>query len=100
MQGTNPTNDIQLEVLSMDGNHITVLFVKGLAPLSILSEIEAQLIKDADEYEMFTELGKYKISATYDRGDYDDLGRCEVEPYWVFDIQSFEPMPEEYYAGN
>lgn len=94
MQGTNPTNDIQLEVLSMEGNHITVLFVKGPVPLSILSEIETQLLKDADEYEMFTDYGTYQISVTRDNGEYDSHGRCEIAPYWDFDIQSFEPMPE------
>ncbi|NIH21831.1 hypothetical protein [Providencia heimbachae] len=100
MQGTNPTNDIQLEVLYMGKDEVYVCFIEGPATIDELQKIETQLQADAEEYEILTEHGKYKISATYDRGDYDDLGRCEVEPYWVFDIQSFEPMPEEYYAGN
>lgn len=100
MQGTNPTNAIQLEVLWMGKNDIFVFFVKGRAPLDVLQEIETQLLKDANEHEMFTKHGTYQISVTRDNGEYDSCGRCEIAPYWDFDIQSFEPMPEEYYAGN
>ncbi|NBM79595.1 MULTISPECIES: hypothetical protein [Proteus] len=79
---------------------ICVIFLKGPAPVSALQGIETQLLQDAEEYEMFTEHGTYQISVTRDNGEYDSCGRCEIAPYWDFDIQSFEPMPEEYYAGN
>lgn len=88
-------NKIQLEVLWMGKNNVVVLFVKGPAPLTVLQDIEAQLLKDADEYEMFTEHGTYQISVTRDHGEYDRCGRCEIAPYWDFDIYSFEPVPEE-----
>ena len=94
MQGTNPTDGIQLEVLYMGKGDVYVYFIQGCATLDDLQEIETQLQQDADEYELFADHGEYKISATYDRGDYDEYGRCKVAPYWVFDIQSFEPMPE------
>nr|EHZ7762364.1 hypothetical protein [Providencia rettgeri]EIJ7165506.1 hypothetical protein [Providencia rettgeri]ELR5174838.1 hypothetical protein [Providencia rettgeri]ELR5197682.1 hypothetical protein [Providencia rettgeri] len=100
MQGTNPTNAIQLEVLWMGKNDIFVFFVKGRAPLDVLQEIETQLLKDANEHEMFTKHDTYQISVTRDNGEYDGLGNCCNAPYWDFDIQSFEPMPEEYYAGS
>ncbi|WP_272658184.1 hypothetical protein [Providencia sp. PROV108] len=100
MQGINPTNAIQLEVLWMGKNDIFVFFVKGRAPLGVLQEIETQLLKDAEEHEIFTKHGTYQINVTRDNGEYDSHGRCEIAPYWDFDIQSFEPMPEEYYAGN
>ena len=89
-------NKIQLEVLWMGKNNAFVSFVKGPAPLSILQDIETQLLKDADEYEMFTEHGTYQICVTRDHGEYDICGRCELAPYWDFDIYSFEPMPDEY----
>lgn len=88
-------NGIQLEVLWMGKNDVAVLFVKGPAPLTVLQDIETQLLKDADEYEMFNEHGTYQISVTRDHGEFDSLGRCEIAPYWDFDIQSFEPVPEE-----
>lgn len=100
MQGTNSTKSIQLEVLYMGKDCICVIFLKGPAPVSALQCIETQLLQDAEEYEMFTEHGTYQISVTRDNGEYDSCGRCEIAPYWDFDIQSFEPMPEEYYAGN
>ncbi|MEQ4907372.1 Uncharacterised protein [Proteus vulgaris] len=100
MQGINSTKSIQLEVLYMGKDCICVIFLKGPAPVSALQDIETQLLQDAEEYEMFTEHGTYQISVTRDNGEYDSCGRCEIAPYWDFDIQSFEPMPEEYYAGN
>ncbi|EPS1557810.1 hypothetical protein ACVB0D_003931 [Proteus mirabilis] len=100
MQGINPTKAIQLEVIYMGKDCICVIFLKGPAPVSALQDIETQLLQDAEEYEMFTEHGTYQISVTRDNGEYDSCGRCEIAPYWDFDIQSFEPMPEEYYAGN
>lgn len=100
MQGINSTKSIQLEVLYMGKDCICVIFLKGPAPINVLQDIETQLLKDAEEYEMFTKHGTYQISATRDSGEYDNCGRCEIAPYWDFDIQSFEPMPEEYYAGN
>ncbi|WP_341268745.1 hypothetical protein [Morganella morganii] len=89
-------NKIQLEVLWMGKNNAFVSFVKGPAPLSILQDIETQLLKDADEYEMFNEHGTYQIRVTRDHGEFDSCGRCEIAPYWDFDIQSFEPMPDGY----
>lgn len=100
MQGTNSTKSIQLEVLYMGKDCICVIFLKGPAPINVLQDIETQLLQDAEEYEMFTEHGTYQISVTRDNGEYDSCGRCEIAPYLNFDIQSFEPMPEEYYAGN
>ncbi|MEQ5518443.1 hypothetical protein [Providencia rettgeri] len=101
MQGTNQKDGIKLEVIYMGKeNDICVIFLKGPAPINALQDIETQLLKDADEYEMFTGHGNYQISVTRDNGEYDSCGRCEIAPYWDFDIQSFEPMPEEYYAGN
>lgn len=100
MQGINSTKSIQLEVLYMGKDCICVIFLRGPAPVSALQDIETQLLQDAEEYEMFTEHGTYQISVTRDNGEYDSCGRCEIAPYWDFDIQSFEPMPEEYYAGN
>ncbi|WP_337237246.1 hypothetical protein [Proteus faecis] len=79
---------------------ICVIFLKGPAPINVLQDIETQLLEVADEHEMFTKHGTYQISVTRDNGEYDSHGRCEIAPYWDFDIQSFEPMPEEYYAGN
>lgn len=100
MQGTNSTKSIKLEVVWMGKDEVYVYFVQGPAPLDILQEIEAQLLQDAEEFEMFTEHGAYQISVTRDHGEYDGLGNCYNAPYWDFVIQSFEPMPEEYYAGN
>ncbi|MGJ3354668.1 hypothetical protein [Providencia sp. Je.9.19] len=96
MQGTNQKDGIKLEVIYMGkGDDICVIFLKGPAPINVLQDIETQLLKDADEYEMFTGHGNYQISVTRDNGEYDSYGRCEIAPYWDFDIQSFEPMPEE-----
>lgn len=100
MQGINSTKSIQLEVLYMGKDCICVIFLKGPAPVSALQDIETQLLQDAEEYEMFGEHGTYQIKVTRDKGEYDSCGRCEIAPYWDFDIQSFESMPEEYYAGN
>ncbi len=100
MQGTNSIKSIQLEVLYMGKDCICVIFLKGPAPINVLQDIETQLLEVADEHEMFTKHGTYQISVTRDNGEYDSHGRCEIAPYWDFDIQSFEPMPEEYYAGN
>lgn len=94
MQGTNTTEGIKLEVLYMGKDDIFVIFLKGPALISALQDIEAQLLQDAEEHEMFTEHGAYQISVTRDNGEYDSHGRCEIAPYWDFDIQSFEPMPE------
>ncbi|HHR6143685.1 TPA: hypothetical protein ACS72N_004075, partial [Providencia alcalifaciens] len=91
---------IKLEVLYMGKDCVCVIFLKGPAPINVLQDIETQLLKDTEEHEMFTEHGTYQISVTRDNGEYDSHGRCEIAPYWDFDIQSFEPMPEEYYAGN
>ncbi|WP_337228917.1 hypothetical protein, partial [Proteus faecis] len=73
---------------------ICVIFLKGPAPINVLQDIETQLLEVADEHEMFTKHGTYQISVTRDNGEYDSHGRCEIAPYWDFDIQSFEPMPE------
>ncbi|WP_275075860.1 hypothetical protein [Providencia rettgeri] len=100
MKESNPADGIQLEVLYMGKDDIFVIFLKGPAPISALQDIEAQLLQAAEEHEMFTEHGTYQINVTRDNGEYDSHGRCEIAPYWDFDIQSFEPMPEEYYAGN
>ncbi|MEX5793390.1 hypothetical protein AB6H32_20350 [Providencia hangzhouensis] len=78
----------------MGKDDIFVIFLNGPAPISALQDIEAQLLQDAEEHEMFTEHGTYQISVTRDNGEYDSHGRCEIAPYWDFDIQSFEPMPE------
>ncbi|WP_109399484.1 hypothetical protein [Proteus sp. TJ1640] len=94
MQGTNSTKSIQLEVLYMGKDCICVIFLKGPAPINVLQDIETQLLKDAEEHEMFNKHGTYQISVTRDNGEYDSHGRCEIAPYWDFDIQSFEPMPE------
>lgn len=100
MLGANQKDGIRLEVLYMGKDDIFVVFLNGPAPISALQDIETQLLQDAEEYELFTEHGTYQISVTKDNGEYDSHGRCEIAPYWDFDIQSFESMPEEYYAGN
>lgn len=94
MQGINSTKSIQLEVLYMGKDCICVIFLRGPAPVSALQDIETQLLQDAEEYEMFGEYGTYQIKVTRDNGEYDGLGNCYNAPYWDFDIQSFEPMPE------
>ncbi|MEX9929839.1 hypothetical protein AB7W91_22945, partial [Providencia rettgeri] len=95
MQGTNQKDGIKLEVIYMGKENDTfVIFLNGPAPISALQDIEISLLQDAEEYELFTEHGTYQISVTRDKGEYDSYGRCEIAPYWDFDIQSFEPMPE------
>lgn len=93
MQGTNQKDGIKLEVLYMGKDDFFVIFLKGPAPISALQDIETQLLHDIEEHEMFTKHGNYQISATWDNGEYDSHGRCEIAPYWDFNIQSFEPMP-------
>lgn len=94
MQGTNQKDGIKLEVLYMGKDCVCVIFLKGPAPINVLQDIETHLLQDAEEHEMFTEHGTYQINVTRDNGEYDSCGRCEIAPYWNFDIQSFEPMPE------
>ena len=39
--------------------------------------------------------GIYTFSFYYDKGQYDDMGRCEIEPGWGFDFVSHAPFEAE-----
>lgn len=61
--------------------------VNGEVTVDALAEIEEEL---KGEHEFSSGPGDYTYSAVWDDGQYDEMGRCELAPYWELTEIAFE----------
>jgi hypothetical protein len=61
--------------------------VNGEVTVDALAGIEEEL---KGEHEFSSGPGDYTYAATYDDGQYDEMGRCELAPYWELTEIAFE----------
>lgn len=70
-----------------DDDDAFICAVNGEVTIDRLAEIEEEL---RGEHEFSSGPGEYVYEATYDDGQYDDWGRCEIAPGWELTEVSFE----------
>lgn len=68
--------------------------VNGAVTLDELHQINNVFTKTYDLIG-FEKDGNYKIRCIWFPGQYGEYGRCEIAPYWEFNLISYEPIPEE-----
>lgn len=61
--------------------------VNGEVTVDALAEIEEEL---KGEHEFSSGPGDYTYGAVWDDGQYDEMGRCELAPYWELTEIAFE----------
>ncbi|OIN44540.1 hypothetical protein [Pseudomonas costantinii] len=84
--------DLVVKVFLLDdGDDPFICAVNGEIGLHGLTMIEEQLSWD---HEFSRGPGEYIYEAAYDDGQYDEMGRCEIRPFWELTEISFEKHPE------
>lgn len=89
------SKEIFLEVMKLDGVDTFIYMVNGKVTIPALLDIEKQLL----EYEQ--ELldrgdGYYKLSCSWNNGEYTDYGQCVYPPYWDLYVDDYKKLEEEY----
>jgi hypothetical protein len=70
-----------------DDDEPFICAVNGEVTVDALAEIEEEL---KGEHEFSSGPGEYTYGAAYDDGQYDEMGRCELAPYWELTEIAFE----------
>ena len=88
--------DLLVEVHYAKGDPIFICGIHGAITEASISEIDRQLERNADDpYPDFTHGdGHYLFSVTWDSGQWDELGRCELAPYWGLTFKAFRTFKE------
>lgn len=72
-----------------DDDEPFICAVNGEVTVDALAEIEEWL---KGEHEFSSGPGDYTYGAVWDDGQYDDMGRCELAPYWELTEIAFEKL--------
>lgn len=70
-----------------DDDEPFICAVNGEVTVDALAEIEEEL---KGEHEFSSGPGDYTYGAVWDDGQYDEMGRCELAPYWELTEIAFE----------
>jgi len=83
-----PRKDLVVKVWNAgDDDEPFICAVNGEVTVDALAEIEEEL---KGEHEFSSGPGEYTYSAVWDDGQYDEMGRCELAPYWELSEIAFE----------
>lgn len=89
MDKINPKFRVSLFV--MEGEDPLICAVSGPATIAILQDLESQIHSQMPSREL-KEDGTYDLTVSRFEGQYGEYGRCELEPYWEWDVERFEPI--------
>ena len=74
-------------------NYIFLIGAIGL--IQGLDEIEKEL-NEPETLEIFQKgCGEYVFECSYDSGQFDEMHRCELPPYWELEEVAFKPFKTE-----
>ena len=83
-----PRKDLIVMVCNaVDDDEPFICAVNGEVTVDALAEIEEEL---KGEHEFSSGPGDYTYIAVWDDGQYDEMGRCELAPYWELSEIAFE----------
>lgn len=79
-----------IEVFYQPGDYLFICGVNGNVTTWMLNQIEDSLGEN-EEHTFDKGPGTYLFKATYDPGQYNDEGRCELPPCWDLELVYFMP---------
>lgn len=80
-----------VSIFVMEGEDPFICEVNGAVTIEVLQELESQIHSQMPSNEL-KEDGVYSLTVSRFEGQYGEYGRCELEPYWEWDVEGFEPI--------
>lgn len=74
-----------------DAGEPSIFGVHGMVTMDELQDIKRQFCEDYRDID-FGNDGNYKIRCGWFPGQYDELSRCELSPYWEFELIEYKPI--------
>lgn len=82
---------VLVSVFASAGDPRFVYGVSGQITASQLAELDAEISRGEDADILFPKDGDYLVRATWDHGQFDQQGRCELPPCWELDVLAHRP---------